>query len=170
MRDRYALAALLLLGAMVGCAPREEALRIEMRAPADRGRLVRGWSDFETAGPASSVHFCWVEGTSAKIDVGRIPREGRARLRIVGWPFASGGLAPQRMRLWVNSLFLDERTMRNESAEYSWSFPARLFGKESNYLYLVFDRANRPRDTVPGSTDSRELAAAVELVEVVVTR
>jgi len=72
------------------------------------------------------------------------------------------------MQLWVNSLFIDRRTMPDGSLEYSWTFPARLFQQGSNDLYLVFDRANRPSETVPGSKDSRELAAAIQLVELTV--
>ena len=162
------LSILLLLIAAIGCGPRHAELQIEMRSPADRAHLVRGWSGFEGQDAPKPFRFCWIEGTSAKVNVGRVPRTGTAHLRIVGWPFSNKGLPVQRMQLWVNSLFIDRQAMRGEPVEYSWTFPARLFQQGSNDLYLVFDRANRPSDTVPGSGDSRELAAAIQLLELTV--
>jgi hypothetical protein len=69
------------------------------------------------------------------------------------------------MQLWVNALFIDAQVMRAEPGEYEWTFPARFFQRADNALYLVFDRANRPSRVIPGSTDERELSAAVQLVE-----
>ena len=167
---RLRILSLLLTLAGLSCSPREAALRIEMRSSADRARLGRGWSGFEGYDLPKPFHFCWVEGTVADIDVGVLPRTGTVRLRIVAWPFAPEGLPPQRMQLWLNGLFLDERPMPPGPADTAWSFPAGLLQQEGNRLRLVFARANRPRDTVPGSTDGRELSAAVELVEVAVRR
>jgi hypothetical protein len=141
-----------------------------MRSSVDRGRLGKGWSGFEGHAAPTPLHFCWVDGTAAEIDVGSLPRSGTVRLLIVAWPFAPEGLPPQRMQLWLNELFLDERRMSPEPADYEWSFPAGLLQQGGNRLHLVFARANRPQDTVPGSTDGRELSAAVELVEVAVRR
>lgn len=162
--------SLLLAFAGLSCSPPEATVRIEMRTPADRGRLGKGWSGFEGHGGPKPLHFCWVEGTTAEIAVGTLPRTGTVRIRIVASPFAPEGLPPQRMQLWLNELFLDERPMKPGPDDYTWSFPAGLLQREGNRLRLVFARANRPRDTVPGNTDGRELSAAVELVEIAVRR
>ena len=162
--------AFLLAFAGLSCSPREATVRIEMRTAADRARLGKGWSGFEGHDAPNPLHFCWVEGTTAEIAVGTLPRGGTVRLRVVAWPFAPEGLPPQRMQLWLNELLLDERPMKPGPDGYTWSFPAGLLQQEGNRLRLVFARASRPRATVPGSADGRELSAAVELVEIAVRR
>lgn len=170
MRRARLLPTVLVVAAIAGCGPREATLRIGMRSAEDRDHLVRGWSGFERKEPPEPEDFCWVEGTNAKVAIGPVPRRGTARVRIVAWPFSHAGLPQQRMALWVNALLIDAEPMRDGPGEYAWTFPARLFRPGENFLYLAFDRANRPKDLVPGSDDARELAAAVREIEVVVRR
>lgn len=141
-----------------------------MRSEADRAHLVRGWSGFEVSGGPKPVPFCWVDGLSSKVNAGRPPRSGTARFRLRAWPFAAPSLPAQDVQLWVNSMFIGSRTMDEGTRDYEWTFPAALFQRESNDLYLLFRRASRPRDVIPGSGDTRELAAAVELLELSVER
>jgi hypothetical protein len=168
--SRLRILSVFLALAGLSCSPREAAVRIEMRSSADRARLGEGWSGFEGHDLPKPFHFCWVEGTVADIDVGALPRSGVVRLRIAAWPFAPEGLPPQRIQLWLNELFLDERPMPPGPTDYTWSFPAALLQQGGNRLHLIFARANRPQDTVPGGTDARELSAAVEVIEIAVRR
>ena len=168
MKGRATAAGLVLLAG--ACAPPTRALRIEMRSEADRAHLVRGWSGFEGADGPTSLRFCWVEGTSSKVEVGRPARAGTARLRIRAWPFAFPGLPEQTVQLWVNSMYVGTRVMTSEPVEYEWAFPAALFQRGGNDLYLLFGRANRPSDVIPGNGDTRELAAAVEFLELTTGR
>jgi hypothetical protein len=134
-----------------------------MRTDADRVRLVRGWSGFE--GLSSPRPFCWIEGTSAKVNVGPIRRAGTAVLTLEAWPYAPPGHPPQRMKLWLNSAFLAEWTMPPDLTRYELRFPARLFSKGPNDFYLLFDRADRPKDSEPARGDGRALASAVTVLE-----
>lgn len=162
------LVAPLILVAALACSPRSYDLQIRMRSAEDRKPLLRGWSGFEQGFSPAPFGFCWIEGTSAKIGVGRPPRSGTAQLRIRAWPFVHDGLPPQEMQLWVNSAFVDEQPMKEGPAEYSWSFPALLFQQGANDLYLVFSRASRPSDLSPRASDGRFLAAAVQRLDLTI--
>lgn len=157
------LALALLALASLCCARPPADVGIAMRTDADRARLVRGWSGFEGLG--SPRPFCWVVGTSSKVSLDALPREGTAELRISALPYEPAGLPPQRMAVWLNGASLAVWAMAPEHREYVVRFPARLFTRGPNFLYFVFDRANRPRDVEPGNGDERALAAAVTAID-----
>lgn len=148
------LLAILLAASAPACAPRPAELVVRMT---DEARLVRGFSDLEG-------DFRWIDGTSAKVALGRVRREGDATLAIAAWPYQPAGAPPQRMQLWVDRLFVAEWTMGAGEREYAVTFPARLLPKDETFLYLVLSRASRPRDLEPASGDERLLSAAVRRV------
>jgi len=89
-------------------------------------------------------------------------------LNVVAWPFVHESLPPQEIQVWLNSCFLGKTTMAPRRSEYEWQFPARMFQREENHVYLVFARSNRPSDLLPESKDQRSLAAAVERLDLAV--
>jgi hypothetical protein len=170
MRLRLVLAALLaaLVAALLGCDCGPTTVHVGMVSAQDRARLVRGWSGQEGGLPQGRPAFSWIDGTSAKVSLGRVSRAGTATLRIKAWPFSPQGLGRQELQVWVNSLFVGKRVMEPESSDYEFVFPARLLGRESNDLFFVLSRAIAPGEVDAKSSDGRQLSAAVESIDLTI--
>ena len=126
-----------------------------------------GWSDDEDVFAASAN---WAVGTEARVFF-PVRGAGERYLSMQIAPFAYPGAPSQTVSLSVN----DERPFGRILLAEGWqiigvTLPGPALREGLNTLTLRFDHAVRPSTVLPGNTDDRPLAGAVDWMEVGVER
>ena len=126
-----------------------------------------GWSDDEDVFAASAN---WAVGTEARVFF-PVRGAGGRHLSMQIAPFAYPGGPSQTVTLSIN----DETQLVRILLAEGWqiigvTLPEPALREGLNTLTLRFDHAVRPSTVLPGNTDDRPLAAAVDWMEVGVER
>ncbi len=156
------LLALALAG--TGCArPAPETRFLNFDPEGSAGALTSGWSGFEKN--AEGDTFVWAQAREAKVTVlAGGPADRLVRFR--AWPFGWPGAPPQTVAVWVNDVRLEALTFSEGPRVYSATAPSPAWKSGANVLRFEFAWAEAPKDRIPGSGDSRTLAAAFDWVEI----
>jgi hypothetical protein len=121
------------------------------------------WADDEEVFAASAN---WVLGTQARIFL-PVRGMGDRHLSLRIAPFAYPGASPQTLTLSLNGQPLDIAfSLREGWQVVEVALPASVLRQGLNTLTLRFDHAAAPSAVLPGVSDDRSLAAAVDWVEV----
>ncbi len=133
--------------------------------PSDRALLGPGWGELETDA-ALGRGFAWVTGTRAELAT-RVIRQPGVELAFTCRAFDYPGAPPQRVQVSLGDAVLGEVTFGPDLATHRLPVPEELLGS-GRRLRFDFAWAARPADTVPGSSDTRRLAAAFYALDLAV--
>lgn len=157
------LSALLCAGSGCGRVEAPVEHRVDFQEGPDAGALRSGWSGLEKARDGTT--FVWAERTEASLHLGKAARSPH-EIRLRAWSFAYPGAEPQVLTLFVNDNRVGALTISPEPTEYSLSTPWSVWKEDENVVRFRFSRADPPALRLPGSTDTRRLAAAFDWVRI----
>lgn len=157
------LSALLCSGCGRGRVEPSVDHRVEFEEGPTADALRSGWSGLEKARDGTT--FVWAEGTEASLRLGKAARSPH-EIRLRAWSFAYPGAGPQFLTLFVNDNRVGALTISPEPSEYSLSTPWSVWKEDENVVRLRFSRADPPALRLPGSKDTRPLAAAFDWVRI----
>jgi hypothetical protein len=125
-----------------------------------------GWTDDEVIFAATAD---WVNGDTAQFFF-PVRGDGERQLSMQIAPFAYAGGPAQRMQLWLNGSPLPDEIVLSEGWQVvTVELPAAHLKQGLNVLTLSFDHSTAPSDVLPGVSDTRQLAAAVDWIEITTT-
>ena len=128
------------------------------------GAFLSGFSGFEKTDAGDT--FVWAQSREARVAV--VAAGSRDRLvRLRAWPYRWDGAPPQRLTLYVNETRIDSVPMADGPRVYSFLTPAAAWHDGTNEIRFELAYAEAPRDRVPGATDARTLAMALDWLEIV---
>jgi hypothetical protein len=143
--------------------PLPDPLRVDFGGWASAPYRGQGWAEDEEIFAATAN---WVLGTEARFFF-PVRGLGARRLVIHMAPFTYLGASPQRLSLSVNDQVLDAAfPLREGWQPIEVMLPASLLRQGLNTVILHFDHATPPSAVMPGASDDRPLAAAVDWLEV----
>ena len=147
-----------------GCGrPAPETRFLNFDPESSSGALTSGWSGFESS--AAGDTFVWAQAREATVTVSVDgPADRLVRFRL--WPFGWAGAPPQTVAVWVNDVRLEAVTVQGGPRVYSAASPGPAWKRGANALRFEFAWAEAPKDRIPGSGDSRTLAAAFDWIEI----
>lgn len=111
--------------------------------------LLSGWSIPEAG-------HRWAVGLHSEVEFISAPKEG-VSCTIHCHPFAVQSGEQQRMKVFLNSVFLEEFALQSDKGAYRVALPKRHFKKGTNRLRFEFAYARSPREENV-SVDARKLA------------
>ncbi len=138
---------------------------VRFSTPGDRELLGVGWSELESD-PTLGRGFAWAIGTTAEV-AARVIRAPGVELAFTCRAFAYQGAPPQVVHVALGDGVLGDVTVGPELATYRLPVPEELLGPD-RHLRFDFAWAERPADRIPGSSDTRPLAAAFYAVDLAV--
>jgi hypothetical protein len=141
--------------------PASPPRRIDLGSPASAGAIGAGWGEDERG--AGDVDLVWAIERRAELWVPRLPGAATIRLRVT--PFVYEGMPEQRLRLHLNDRDLGERPLAAGWEDLAFDVPAEAWRPGANRLTLEFAAVESPARVI-GSPDRRELAAAVDWLEI----
>jgi hypothetical protein len=122
-----------------------------------------GWAEDEDVFAATAN---WVLGTQAQVFF-PVRGPGDRQLAIQIAPFAYPGAPPQMLALSLNGQRLDGSLALSEGWQIvEVTLPKPVLRQGLNTLTLEFDHAITPSAVLPGNSDDRPLAVAVDWIEV----
>jgi hypothetical protein len=140
-----------------------DPLRVDFGAWSSAPYRAEGWADDEQVFAASAN---WVLGTQAGCFF-PVRGAGDRRLSLHIAPFAYPGAPPQRLALSLNDQPLGAALSLGEGWQVmEVRLPQSALRQGLNTLMLHFDYATVPSSVLPGSSDDRSLAAAVDWMEI----
>ena len=147
-----------------GCArPVPQTRFLNFDPESTTGALTEGWSGFETT--AAGDTFVWARAREARASV--LAGAGADRLvRFRAWPFRWEGAPPQTVAVAVNGVQLTKLTLSDGPRVYAATSPAAAWKEGTNVLTFTFAYAEAPQDRIPGTGDTRTLAAAFDWIEI----
>jgi hypothetical protein len=164
-RGRAAFAATALSAALAagGCRPPEETRFLNFDPETTAGRLVAGWSGWEKT-PENDT-FVWAQARETRMTVTNAGGSDRV-VRFRAWSFLYPNAPEQTVTLFVNGTRIDAAGLYREPHVATFVVPKALWKKGENELRFAFAWAEAPKDRMPGSDDSRTLAAAFDWLEI----
>jgi hypothetical protein len=122
-----------------------------------------GWADDENIFAAAAN---WVVGTQARFFF-PVRGAGTRRLTMQIAPFAYPGASPQTLSLLLNDRPLDASFTLHEGWQViEATLPTSALRQGLNTLVLHFGYATSPSSVLPGNSDNRPLAAAVDWMKI----
>lgn len=140
----------------------EETRRIDFGAKSAHHHLLSGWGEPEVD-PTNGEPFIWATASEATLEVDLL-RTTPTMLRFRCRPFAFEGVPSQRVDVLVNWVASGSVEMASGTHVYGVEIPSQALRPGRNVVTLRFAWAVEPRLRVPGSDDSRTLAAAFEAI------
>ncbi|MCX7918623.1 MAG: O-antigen ligase family protein [bacterium] len=143
-------------------------LELDLGNISARPYLATGWfADELTADKRTS--YIWSQGTRSELFLPLIPEKNYAGiLRVM--PFVYPNAPPQIIHIFMNNFPLQSITLKNEWSwqEVKFSIPSyTLSTTANNILKLEYSRVNVPKDVIPDSIDTREIAVSCDSVIVI---
>jgi len=125
--------------------------------------MYRGeaWSWNEEIGGANAN---WATAQRARVFV-PLRQEGDYKLTIAALPFSYQGAPPQKVNITMNGHPVSELSLTANWAPYEVDIPSTVIRYGLNELTLHFSHLASPRDVLPGSSDQRTLAVAVDYMK-----
>ena len=120
-----------------------------------------GWAWNEEIGGVSAN---WATAQQARVFV-PLRQGGDYKLTIAALPFSYQGAPPQRVNIAMNGHLLSELSLTANWAPYEVDIPSTVIRYGLNELTLHFSHLASPQDVLPGSSDQRTLAVAVDYVK-----
>jgi hypothetical protein len=120
-----------------------------------------GWSWNEEIG---SVSANWAMAQRARVFI-PLHKMGDYRLTIAALPFSYQGTPPQRVNIMMNGYPVSELSLTANWAPYEVDIPSTVIRYGLNEMTLHFSHLASPQDVLPGSSDQRTLAVAVDYVK-----
>lgn len=120
-----------------------------------------GWSWDEQVGGVSAN---WATAQRARVFV-PLRQEGDYKLTIAALPFSYPGAPPQRVKIAMNGHPVSELSLTANWTPYEMTIPSTAVRYGLNELTLHFSHLASPQDVLPGSSDRRTLAVAVDYVK-----
>jgi len=120
-----------------------------------------GWSWNEEIG---SVSANWATAQRARVFI-PLRQMGDYKLTIATLPFSYQGTPPQRVNIMMNGYPVSELSLTANWAPYEVDIPSTVIRYGLNELTLHFSYLASPQGVLPGSSDQRTLAAAVDYVK-----
>ena len=120
-----------------------------------------GWSWNEEIGGVSAN---WATAQRARVFI-PLRQEGDYRLTIAALPFSYQGAPPQRVNITMNGHPVSELSLTANWAPYEVDIPSTVIRYGLNELTLHCSHLASPQDVLPGSSDQRTLAVAVDYVK-----
>jgi hypothetical protein len=120
-----------------------------------------GWSWNEEIG---SVSANWAMAQRARVFI-PLHKMGDYRLTIAALPFSYQGTPPQRVNIMMNGYPVSELSLTANWAPYEVDIPSTVIRYGLNEITLHFSHLASPQDVLPGSSDQRTLAVAVDYVK-----
>ncbi len=125
----------------------------------ESARLGRGWAPPESDDRRRRT-FRWVLGGEAELEMTLLARRELV-LVLEARPFLFPGSGVQRVAISWNGVEAGEVELPRRLAEHRLALPAEATRAGTNRLRLAFAYQEKPSRVVAGSSDERELAAAV---------
>jgi hypothetical protein len=125
--------------------------------------MYRGeaWSWNEEIGGANAN---WATAQQARVFI-PLRHEGDYKLTMAALPFSYQGAPPQRINITMNGHPVSELSLTANWAPYEVDIPSSVIRQGLNELTLHFSHLASPRDVLPGSSDQRTLAVAVDYMK-----
>jgi len=120
-----------------------------------------GWSWNEEIG---GLNANWATAQRARVFV-PLRQEGDYKLTIAALPFSHQGAPPQKVKITMNGHPVSELSLTANWAPYKVDIPSTVIRYGLNELTLHFSHLASPQDVLPGSSDQRTLAVAVDYVK-----
>jgi len=120
-----------------------------------------GWSWNEEIGGVSAN---WATAQRARVFI-PLHQEGDYRLTMATLPFSYQGAPPQRVNITMNDHPVSELSLTENWTSYEVDIPSTVIRDGLNELTLHFSHLASPQDVLPGSSDQRTLAVAVDYVK-----
>jgi hypothetical protein len=120
-----------------------------------------GWSWNEEIGGVSAN---WATAQRARVLI-PLRQGGDYKLTIAALPFSYQGAPPQRVNITMNGHPVSELSLTANWAPYEVHIPSTLIRHGLNELNLHCSHLASPQDVLPGSSDQRTLAVAVDYVK-----
>ena len=120
-----------------------------------------GWSWNEEIGGVSAN---WATAQRARVFI-PLRQEGNYKLTTTALPFSHQGAPPQRVKIVINGHPVSELSLTANWAPYEVDIPSTVIRHGLNELTLYFSHLASPQDVLPGSSDQRTLAVAVDYVK-----
>ncbi len=127
--------------------------------PGSPAALVAGWGAPEVD-PSTGEPFVWAIAGTATAELVLLGTDPTS-LELRCHPFAWDGAPEQTVEITLNGRELGRVVLSNGVADYSLPVPGDALLAGRNRVELRFGRTGRPADHLPGSLDTRTLAAAV---------
>ncbi len=142
--------------------------RLDIGTPDARPYLLGNkWSHNELSGQTPSTTFVWAMTDDASVAIG-VQDVTDYELRFRCQPFSYPGSPTQTVRVFLERSELGSVMLQEGWQTYSLRIPASLFeqiGVGSLRLMFTFSSMAKPADVAHGSGDTRELAVAFDLIE-----
>lgn len=155
-----AMAAALAAG---GCRRPEETRFLNFDPETTAGHLVSGWSGWEKT-PENDT-FVWAQAPEARMRVTNAGGSDRV-VRFRAWSFRYPNAPEQTVTLSVNGTQIDAAGLYREPHVVTFVVPKSIWKNGENEFRFAFAWAETPKDRIPGSDDSRTLAAAFDWLEI----
>lgn len=152
-----------LIDATVSADFQRETALIDCGTPEARKHLGPGWSHDERH-KVKDHTFVWSDDEHSEIDFFLGWRRS-LEVRLTGRPFAPPGALDTTVSVSLNGTEIDQFAMVHGSKTYSTLLPVSAQRVGQNQLLLSYSQIHKPSDIVPGSQDSRKLAAAWQSLE-----
>jgi arylsulfatase A-like enzyme len=136
-----------------------ETTAVEVGSPDSDAALISGWDRPEPHGDTGQM--VWAVAETAVVELLLLDTDyDRLDLRCRAFSWEDG--PAQEAAVVVNGRTIGELTIEPSMADHSIGIPAGVLGVGTNRIELEFTWTARPADHVPGSTDVRSLAAALQ--------
>jgi hypothetical protein len=133
---------------------------IDFGALSARAHLLNGWSSDEQA---SGRTVAWSDGPSSEVAFRR-PSSGAGCVLKVTLQAMSQAL-PLIVKASVNGTEVGGFAPTKDWGKHELTVPAVALNDATNVLKLEYGKTARPKDSTPGSNDTRELAVRVDEIQ-----
>lgn len=137
--------------------PISEKLELNIGTLSARPYLVRGFYADETDGDRSAA---WSSALSSVLALVVEPKPVEYELRLLA--HAARGIAPLSVAATLNGKPLGSRNFGQGWGYYNYRVPKGTLQRGANQLELTYPTAARPKETEPGSGDTRLLSVRLE--------